>query len=108
MSDFAKNLKKYRKQNKFSQAELAKVLHYGYTAIANYESGRNEPSFDDLIMLSYTLHVTPNDLIGFSDTEDDREFLASFKRLLPDTDRQIFVLQQKQQILLSAGHAAKC
>ena len=89
MSDFAKNLKKYRKQNKFSQIELAKVLNYGYTAIANYESGRNEPSFDDLIMLSYTLHVTPNDLIGFSDTQEDRAFLASFKRLLPEHQKII-------------------
>ena len=89
MSEFAKNLKKYRKQNKFSQIELAKVLNYGYTAIANYESGRNEPSFDDLIMLAHTLHVTPNDLIGFSDTEKDRIFLASFKRLLPEHQKII-------------------
>lgn len=39
MSDFAQNLRKYRKQRKYSQMELAKELNYGYTAIANYESG---------------------------------------------------------------------
>ena len=66
MSDFAKNLRYYRKQKRLSQAELAKALNYGDTTISNYESGRNEPSFDDLINLSHKLSVTPNDLIGFS------------------------------------------
>lgn len=89
MSDFAKNLKKYRKQNKFSQIELAKALHYGYTAIANYESGRNEPSFDDLILLAHTLHVTPNALIGFSYAEEEEEILISFKRVSPEHQKII-------------------
>ena len=51
MSDFAKNIRKFRKQKGYSQTELAKILNYGYTAIANYESGRNEPSLDVLIVL---------------------------------------------------------
>ena len=38
MSDFAKNLKRFRKQKGYSQQKLAKALEYGYTAIANYES----------------------------------------------------------------------
>lgn len=83
MSEFAKNLRKYRKQKNYTQVELAEKLNYGYTAIANYESGRNEPSFDDLISLSYALGVTPNDLIGFSPMEEDIEFLLSFKTLQP-------------------------
>ena len=81
MSDFAKNLKKYRKQKNYTQAELAKKLNYGYTAIANYESGRNEPSFDDLISLCYILGVTPNELLGFSPMEKDAELLFSFHSL---------------------------
>ena len=40
MSDFAKNLRYYRKQKRLSQAELAKALNYGDTTISNYESGR--------------------------------------------------------------------
>ena len=46
VSTFAQNLKRLRKQKGFSQAQLASLLHYGSTAIANYEAGRNEPSFD--------------------------------------------------------------
>lgn len=81
MSEFAKNLRKYRKQKNYTQVELGKKLNYGYTAIANYESGRNEPSYDDLISLAYILGVTPNDLLGFSLSKDDTEFLISFKKL---------------------------
>jgi len=33
MSDFAKNLRYYRKQKRLSQAELAKALNYGDTTI---------------------------------------------------------------------------
>ena len=66
MSDFAKNLRYYRKQKRLSQAELGKALNYGDTTISNYESGRNETSFDDLINLSHKISVTTKDLIGVS------------------------------------------
>lgn len=89
MSDFAKNLKKYRKQKKYTQAELAKKLNYGYTAIANYESGRNEPSFDDLISLCHVLGVTPNELLGFSAIEKETELLCSFHNLQPKHQKLI-------------------
>jgi len=64
MSDFAKNLRRYRKRKNYSQEKLAKELHYGYTAIANYESGRNEPSIDDLIRLAKALNVTVDELVA--------------------------------------------
>ena len=64
MTDFAENLRKFRKIKKYSQAELGRKLHCGSTTIANYESGRNEPSFRDLIRLAEVLDVTPNELLG--------------------------------------------
>lgn len=35
MTDFAENLRKFRKIKKYSQAELGRKLHYGSTTIAN-------------------------------------------------------------------------
>ena len=64
MSEFAKNLKRFRKQKNLTQVELGKMLNYGSTAIANYESGRNEPSLDVLIKLSEILDVSTDDLLG--------------------------------------------
>lgn len=90
MSDFAQNLKKFRKQKKYSQMELARELNYGYTAIANYESGRNEPSFDDLIKLAKILEVTIDELIGMEVQTKENQCLAVFKKL--DEENQIRIL----------------
>ena len=51
MTAFSSRLKALRKKRNINQAVLAKMLGYGYTAIANYESGRNEPSLGDLCRL---------------------------------------------------------
>ena len=90
MSDFAKNLKRFRKQKGYSQQKLAKALDYGYTAIANYESGRNEPSLDSLIKIAEVLDVTIDDLLGMKRKTGEKQLLSAFKRLD----------QEKQQIVL--------
>ena len=64
MSDFGKNLRLLRLQRKLTQEKLGSVLHYGSTAIANYESGRNEPSLDDLIRLADFFDVSADALLG--------------------------------------------
>lgn len=97
MSDFAKNLKQYRKQKKYSQEKLAKELHYGYTAIANYESGRNEPSIDDLILLAKALNVTVDELIGMEYTSKEEELVASFLKLDEKNQNRIMDLMQALQ-----------
>ena len=81
MSDFAQNLKKYRKQKKYSQKDLAEKLNYGYTAIANYESGRNEPCLDDLIALAKLLDVTVDELIGAKLETAEQAVLSAFKKI---------------------------
>ena len=96
MSDFAKNLRYYRKQKRLSQAELAKALN-GDTTISNYESGRNEPSFDDLINLSHKLSVTPNDLIGFSFMDKDISFIFRFNQL--ETKHKKIILDLIQALI---------
>ena len=64
MSTFAANLKKIRKNKKVSQKVVAQHLGYGYTAVANYESGRNEPSIDDLIKIADYFDVSMDHLVG--------------------------------------------
>ena len=46
--EFKDRLKALRKEKKLTQVKLGEMLNYGYTAIANYESGRNQPSISDL------------------------------------------------------------
>ena len=83
MSDFARNLKRYRKKYGYSQVELGKKINYGYTAIANYESGRNEPSFDTLISLARILDVTTDELLGVTPLSPENLITNNFKKLSP-------------------------
>lgn len=62
--DFKTRLKHLRKEKKITQGTLAKALNYGYTAVSNYESGRNEPSINDLIKIAEYFGVTVGYLIG--------------------------------------------
>ena len=66
--NFSIRLKQLRQKNKMTQSDLAKVLGLKPTAISNYESERNEPSFDKLIALSKCFDVTIDYLLGVSDT----------------------------------------
>lgn len=52
MSDFPEILRTLRNSRKVTQAQLAEALGYGYTAIANYESGRNEPNIDTILKIA--------------------------------------------------------
>ena len=73
MSAFAANLKKIRKNKKVSQKVVAQQLGYGYTAIANYESGRNEPSIDDLIKIADYFDISVDYLLERTDNPNTQK-----------------------------------
>lgn len=64
--EFRQRLRLLRTEQNITQATLADYLDYGYTAISNYESGRNEPSINDLIKISDFFHVSVDYLVGKS------------------------------------------
>ena len=64
---FAKRLRELRKEKGVSQVKLGDALGYGYTAISSYETGRNEPSYTDLIRICEILDVSADYILGISD-----------------------------------------
>lgn len=66
--NFNVRLKHLRQKNKLTQGELAEILGLKSTAISNYESERNEPSFDKLIALSKYFDVSCDYLLGMTDS----------------------------------------
>ena len=92
MSDFATRLRELRKSNNVSQQKLSKYLNFGYTAIANYESGRNQPSLDTVKKIAQYFGVTVDYLIGVSDyprrendiTDKEAELLGIFRKINED------------------------
>ncbi len=78
---FAKRLKELRKERNLTQTEVGEYLGYGYTAITNYESGRNRPSYEELIKLCVLVHVSADYLIGHSDSRKCRK-RTSIKKVI--------------------------
>lgn len=111
MSDFPNRLKLLRCEKKWTQKQLAEKLNYGYTAISNYESGKNKPSYDDLIKIAKVFNVSTDYLLGISkiryralSDEEVCEFKLNLKELiecfstLNEDEQNYFVLQIKNYI----------
>lgn len=64
MSEFSENLKKLRKQNKYTVAELSKKLEIVESTYRNYENGRQEPVVTTLYKMAKVLHTDFNGLLG--------------------------------------------
>lgn len=92
--NFNVRLKQLRQKNRLTQGELAAILGLKPTAISNYESERNEPSFEKLIALSKYFDVTCDYLLGVSDSylpvggevldRDIVEFFDLYQHLTPE------------------------
>lgn len=70
--NFHKRLKELRKEKGITQEQLGKILNYGRTAIAGYETGRNEPSYNILQKLSEYFEVSISYLIGSSNLRNEK------------------------------------
>lgn len=81
-SVFAQRLRELRTAEGLTQEKLAARLDYGYTAIANYESGRNEPSMQDFMRLCEALDCSADYLLGRSDIR--RPFAIANRQILED------------------------
>ena len=64
---FKERLRALRKNMHLTQGALAEVLNYGATAISNYESGRNEPSIEDLKKIASFFDVSTDYLLCVTD-----------------------------------------
>ena len=67
LHNFGKNLKEALKQNKMSQAKLAKKLGTTQQTVSRWISEENQPDFDTLILICLILDESPNSLFGFDE-----------------------------------------
>lgn len=81
---FKETVRFLRKQNRMTQNELGDVLGYGYSAISNYESGRNEPSINNLIKIADYFNVSIDYLVGHElkiSSANNYEYTIKLKKL---------------------------
>ena len=57
-------LKELRKEKKLTQTELASKLNISQTSYSNWESGKAEPTLDNIIKLANILDTTTDELLG--------------------------------------------
>lgn len=96
---FHVRLKQLRQKHKLTQGELASILGLKPTAISNYESKRNEPSFDKLIALSKYFDVSCDYLLGITDAylptggevldKDIVEFFNLYQQLNDESSKEL-------------------
>lgn len=92
--NFNVRLRQLRQKNRLTQGQLAEILGLKPTAISNYESQRNEPSFEKLIALSKYFDVTCDYLLGVTDAylpiggevldKDIVDFFDLYQQLTPE------------------------
>lgn len=59
-----KNLKREREKKGYTQKEFAKLCGIGNSTYNQYETGRRQPDLDTMILISNTLNVSIDELIG--------------------------------------------
>lgn len=104
MQEFKDRLKALRNEKKLTQAKLAAMLNYGSTAIANYESGRNQPAIADLKKIAHIFDVSLDYLLGVTDIrksftpEEDsiqkNEFFRYYSLLSEHSKEEAFMYMQ--------------
>ncbi|MGM9946923.1 helix-turn-helix domain-containing protein [Floccifex sp.] len=72
---FAENLKKLRKQNHFSQEQLATKLNVSRQAITKWETGAGFPDIENLISISSAFNISIDELIGNLKEDISKDFL---------------------------------
>ena len=102
--EFKERLKNLRKEKQLTQLRLGEMLNYGYTAIANYESGRNEPSITDLKKIAAIFDVSLDYLLGVSEarqpyiideqTQEFQAFHRRFSQLSPEKRENLLLYMQ--------------
>jgi len=70
---FAQRLKSLRKETHTKQSQISDLLGFGPSAISNYETGRNEPSFNELIKIADYFNVSIDYLVGRSEIKNSNK-----------------------------------
>jgi len=83
--NFGENLKKFRKIMGFTQHQLGEMAGLGQVTIANYENGKRFPGEKNLRLLSESLSVSLDSLLGKNKTDRSLadDFEGSVTDLLP-------------------------
>lgn len=107
----ASNLREYRKQNGYTQKELANELGVSHNTISSWENGTNSIDIDTLVDICSLFHVTLNDMYNnFSENEsaiiEEPKIIAAAGGGLTDADERFREILKEKQTLCETIVAA--
>lgn len=80
MKEFAERLKKLRKEQAYTQQQLASLLGVSKSAISMYENGEREPEISMIQKIATILNVDIEELVGTA-TPDQTLSLSPFRNM---------------------------
>ena len=89
MRKFADKLKELRKENEWSQKELADRLQITRASVASWETNRAEPSLTDLCRIAALFDESTDYLLGY-DKGEERAKKKSEARFDSSKGKQVF------------------
>ncbi len=97
----SENIRKYRKEKKLSQEELAVKLHVVRQTLSKWENNLSVPDADQLISLAEILDVSVNDLLGtvLGEQYNNKDIAAE----LAKANEQIARYAEKERLRLEVG-----
>jgi len=87
-------LKQLRERKGKTQLEIAEILNMSRTGYAQYESGRNQPSIEQIVQLAEYYSVTTDYLLDVTKVN-----LHNKKDLGKQIDKTITMLQEIKKVL---------
>lgn len=105
------NLKLFRKQNGFTQEEIAEKLNVSRQAVAKWENGDSIPDIENCIALAdiygTTVDMLVRNLTDTSENQDGKKHIFGFSKMndkgqitLPKNCREVFDLNPGDAILI--------
>ena len=84
---FPERLKEMRQKSGLTQQEVADLININRGSYSNWENGKREPNFDNLIKLAELLNVSVDKLLGVK-IEDNQTAIGMFELLEEYLDDQ--------------------
>lgn len=66
---YIEKIKELRKLRNITQVEMSKELGLSESAYGLYETGRRQMDIDAFVQICKILNVSPNELLGFKETD---------------------------------------
>ena len=99
---FSENLKTLRKQNGFSQEELASKLHVVRQTISKWEKNLSVPDADTLIRLAEILEVSVSELLGSKIETENGNVTNDVAEQLSRINEQLAIKNRHSRRILKA------